>query len=37
MLAHRRMLHDDPITFALRDRKSWLVGFSIIAVILAAR
>lgn len=37
MLAHRRLMDDDPITFALRDRRSWIVGLISIALIFAAR
>ncbi|MGY5803389.1 UbiA family prenyltransferase [Rhizobium sp. LEGMi12c] len=37
MLAHRRLLEDDPITFALRDRKSWAVGLISLVLIFAAR
>ena len=36
VLAHRRVIDDDPIVFALRDRNSLLAGASMIAIILAA-
>jgi 4-hydroxybenzoate polyprenyltransferase len=36
MLCHRRLMHDDPIVFALRDRVSWAVGGLVLAVGLAA-
>jgi 4-hydroxybenzoate polyprenyltransferase len=26
LLAHRRELNDDPVVFALRDRRSWVIG-----------
>ena len=36
MLSHRRMLKDDPVVFALRDRWSWAIGAVIAAAIVAA-
>lgn len=36
MLAHRRLVHDDPIVFALKDRVSLIAGLCIAAVMLAA-
>ena len=36
MLSHRRMLRDDPVVFALRDRWSWAIGAVIAAAIVAA-
>jgi len=36
MLAHRRIVDEDPITFALRDPRSWIVGAASIGVVLAA-
>jgi 4-hydroxybenzoate polyprenyltransferase/phosphoserine phosphatase len=36
MMAHRRLVHDDPIVFALKDRVSMIVGVLIAAVVLAA-
>lgn len=36
MLAHRRMMDDDPIVFALKDRRSWLAALSIGLVLVAA-
>ncbi|MDI3307964.1 MAG: UbiA family prenyltransferase [Acetobacteraceae bacterium] len=35
-LAHRRLLRDDPVVFALRDPWSWAIGAIIAAAILAA-
>ena len=37
MIAHRGMALEDPISFALGDTTSWIVGASMIAVLLAAR
>ena len=36
MLAHRRMIDDDPVIFALKDRVSWLAMGSICAIMLFA-
>ena len=36
MLAHRRLLHDDPIVFALKDRISYISGALIAGIMLAA-
>jgi 4-hydroxybenzoate polyprenyltransferase/phosphoserine phosphatase len=36
ILAHRRLVHDDPIVFALKDRVSMIVGVLIAAIVLAA-
>ncbi|PNG26271.1 hypothetical protein CR492_09110 [Methylocella silvestris] len=36
MLAHRRLVHDDPIVFALKDRVSYAAGAAIALVVLAA-
>lgn len=36
MMAHRRLVHDDPIVFALKDRVSILAGVVIIVIMLAA-
>lgn len=36
MLSHRRVLKDDPVVFALRDRWSWGIGAVIAAAIIAA-
>jgi hypothetical protein len=36
MLAHRRLVHDDPIVFALKDAVSIIAGVCIAAVMLAA-
>lgn len=33
LMSNRGDLHDDPVVFALTDRKSWLVGFLVAAVI----
>ncbi|MGA2638063.1 UbiA family prenyltransferase [Methylocella sp.] len=36
MMAHRRLVHDDPIVFALQDRVSFIAGALIAAIMLAA-
>jgi hypothetical protein len=36
MLAHRRIVDEDPITFALKDPRSWVAGAASIGVVLAA-
>lgn len=36
LLAHRRQMHDDPIVFALKDRRSWLVGALTLAIVALA-
>lgn len=36
MLAHRRMMHDDPVVFAMRDWRSCVCGVAIGAILLAA-
>lgn len=36
MLAHRRMMHDDPIAFALKDDRSWVVGICCVALVFLA-
>jgi 4-hydroxybenzoate polyprenyltransferase len=36
LMAHRRIVHDDPIVFALKDRVSIIAGACIAAVMLAA-
>jgi 4-hydroxybenzoate polyprenyltransferase len=36
MLAHRRQIDDDPISFALKDNRSWAVGAASILIVLAA-
>lgn len=36
LLAHRRMMHDDPIVFALRDRVSLIAAATVGALVLAA-
>jgi 4-hydroxybenzoate polyprenyltransferase/phosphoserine phosphatase len=36
MLAHRRIVDEDPITFALRDPRSWAVGVASVVVVMAA-
>jgi hypothetical protein len=36
MLAHRRLIDDDPIIFALKDRVSWLAMIAIGAIMLLA-
>ena len=36
MRAHRRLVHDDPIVFALKDRVSYIAGALIAGIMLAA-
>lgn len=36
MLAHRRLMDDDPIAFALKDSRSWAVGFLAVSLVLVA-
>ncbi len=36
MMAHRRLVHDDPIVFALKDRISYIAGALIAGIMLAA-
>jgi 4-hydroxybenzoate polyprenyltransferase/phosphoserine phosphatase len=36
MLAHRRLMDDDPIAFALKDNRSWAVGLIAVSLVLAA-
>ncbi|MDE1187843.1 MAG: UbiA family prenyltransferase [Pantoea sp.] len=36
MLAHRRLMDEDPIAFALKDNRSWAVGITSIALVFAA-
>ncbi len=36
LLAHRRQLHDDPIVFALKDVRSWLVGACTMTIVALA-
>ena len=36
MLAHRRMVDDDPIAFAIKDNRSWVVGALAIVLVAAA-
>ena len=36
MMAHRRLVHDDPIVFAMKDRVSLIAGVLIAAIVLAA-
>lgn len=36
MLAHRRIVDEDPITFALKDPRSWAVGAASVGVVFAA-
>jgi len=35
-LAHRGQMTDDPILFAVRDRKSYMIGFAVLVLIFAA-
>lgn len=37
LIAHRGGMHDDPIVFAIKDKKSWLVGFLFVTVFALAR
>lgn len=36
MLAHRRIMDEDPIAFALKDPRSWVVGAAAVGLMLAA-
>jgi 4-hydroxybenzoate polyprenyltransferase len=36
VLSHRRVVDDDPIVFALRDRNSRICAFAMVAVVLMA-
>jgi 4-hydroxybenzoate polyprenyltransferase len=36
LLAHRKILHDDPIVFTLTDKQSWLIGVIIVLIAAAA-
>ncbi|MDH6268510.1 4-hydroxybenzoate polyprenyltransferase/phosphoglycolate phosphatase-like HAD superfamily hydrolase [Rhizobium sp. SG_E_25_P2] len=36
LMAHRRLMHDDPIVFAIRDRRSWAVGAGCLVVLFGA-
>lgn len=36
MLAHRRIMDEDPIAFALKDPRSWVVGAASVGLVLAA-
>jgi hypothetical protein len=36
MLAHRRFMDDDPISFALKDNRTWAVGALPVFIVLAA-
>ena len=36
MLSHRRLLHDDPIIFAMKDKVTWATATSIIVLGLLA-
>jgi hypothetical protein len=36
MLSHRRVLHDDPIVFAMRDRVTWATAALIVLIGLLA-
>lgn len=37
LLAHRGLMHDDPIVFALKDRCSWLIGVVLATVFILAK
>jgi 4-hydroxybenzoate polyprenyltransferase/phosphoserine phosphatase len=36
LLAHRGILHDDPVVFAIKDRQSWLAGLLLVLFALLA-
>ena len=36
MLAHRQLLHDDPVVFALKDKVSLLLGAGVLAAFMLA-
>jgi len=36
LLAHRRLLHEDPVVFTLKDGQSWLVAFIFLLIAAAA-
>jgi 4-hydroxybenzoate polyprenyltransferase len=36
LMAHRGLLHEDPLVFALKDKQSWLIAALILAIGLAA-
>jgi 4-hydroxybenzoate polyprenyltransferase len=36
MMSHRRLMHDDPVVFAFKDRMSLVTGAAIVAVVLLA-
>lgn len=37
LMAHRGLMHDDPIVFALKDRSSWVVGALLASVFILAK
>jgi 4-hydroxybenzoate polyprenyltransferase/phosphoserine phosphatase len=37
LIAHRGLMHDDPIVFALKDKVSWGVGVFMVSVLVLAR
>lgn len=37
LIAHRGHMQDDPVVFAIKDKSSWLVGFTLILIFLVAR
>lgn len=37
LIAHRGLMHDDPIVFAIKDRVSWIVGVCIIGIFALAK
>jgi hypothetical protein len=36
LMAHRRLMHDDPVIFALRDKNSIIAGILALAIVLVA-
>jgi 4-hydroxybenzoate polyprenyltransferase/phosphoserine phosphatase len=36
LFAHRGVLHDDPVVFAIKDRESWLAGLVLVLIAMAA-
>ncbi|MCE0498133.1 MAG: UbiA family prenyltransferase [Methylacidiphilales bacterium] len=36
LLAHRGVLHDDPVVFTIKDRQSWLAGLVLVLIAMAA-
>ncbi len=36
LLAHRQLLHDDPVVFALKDKQSWIICLLLLLIAMAA-